>query len=113
MKPSQIIVNDFMRKHNVKLSPSEYKRSLGQANQLLKTYSKEDILTVIEYTSKNVKSRIFSIGYFKFIMEETLKKALLEKVKELQSKNIEPVVEEKEIVNNKFKKKRLMSYGEF
>lgn len=73
---AQIIVNTFAEKFNLRFNGKQYGMQLGQANGLLKHYNKEEIVMCINYLSLfPPKTRIVSLGYLPYILNETLTKA--------------------------------------
>ena len=73
---SQIVVKLFCEKNNLKLNKKDFSRQLGIANNLLKEYTLEEIVTLINYLCIfPLKKEIHSLGYYPYIIEEELPKA--------------------------------------
>jgi hypothetical protein len=103
-----MLVRHFSNQLNIKISPQQYSRQIGMANNLLKRYSYEQLISVIDYISQHpLKKRIFSISYLSYIADETLDKIRLE---ELKSKEIDYGEEEK-VVNERRVSKSMFKRG--
>lgn len=73
---SQRIVKAFAKGFNLKFNGVMFKKQLGMANGLLKFYSVDDILLCIKYMGEVPQGKqIVSLGYFPYILNETIVKA--------------------------------------
>lgn len=84
----------------IEQTPSNMSRTVRQAKTLLsKEYSKEDILTVINYIVNNKNTKIYSFGYISVVIDDILEEMaakkqevkIKEEMNEYLSKNMEVV----------------------
>lgn len=75
-KDNQIVVKLFAEKFNLRFNGKQFGQQLGMANGLLLHYSLEEIVMCINYLSLfPPKARIVSLGYFPYILNDTIVKA--------------------------------------
>lgn len=110
MLEEDVLVKEYLYKHHIKPKGYDYAKYRGSARKLLKQYSSEEILAVIDYTSKVINKRITSFAYFQYIMEDTLQKI---KAQEMKNQISDIDVKEVDLENVKFKRKKVMKYGKF
>ena len=110
MLEEDVLVREYIYKHHIKPQGYDYSKYRNSAKKLLKQYSFEEILAVIDYTSKVINTRIRSFAYFQYIMEDTLQKI---KAQEIKNQISDIDVKEVDLENVKFKRKKVMKYGKF
>lgn len=114
LRNNQRLVNYFVESLNIKIGSSSYKAQLGIANTLLKDYSLDDLCLVIDYLKKYpTKTRVYSLGYMKFIIDDILPKAKVMKLKEEREKLIEFTNEKLEVNNKRKESNSLFKRGKF
>lgn len=107
---SQKIVKYFFEKNDLKLNGAIFKKQLGIANNLLKNYELQEIIIMIDYLYLfPTKSKIISLGYFPYIIDETIPKAKAYFYKEQTKNTISEIKEEVEVKNEVIGKKSMFS----
>lgn len=120
MTQSQEIVKAFCEALRLRFTGTLYTRQIGQASALLKTYTFEEIMSVIDYLGrKGYKKPISSIAFLQYIMNETLQSIEADSIKKKlaeQEVTFTPTVEEVKPLNqakikeNKFVKRGMVSF---
>lgn len=104
----QQLVRHFSNELNIKINRQQYARQIGMANNLLKKYSLEQLISVIDYIKEHpLNKRIVSVAYLSYIADEVLDKIKLE---ELKNKEIDYGEEEK-VVNERRQSKSMFKRG--
>ena len=99
---SQVIVKAFARTFNLKFNGVMFRKQLGMANGLLKFYSLEDILLCMTYLGEVPQGKqIVSLGYFPYILNETIIKAKAYYLKKTIETKVDTVEDYKPIDNTK------------
>lgn len=105
---SQKLVKYFCNKNDIKLNGTMFKRQLGIANRLLEDYKLEEIIMMIDYLYLfPTKNKIVSLGYFLYIIDDTIPKAKAYFYKEKTKNVISEVKEEIEVKNEVIGKKSM------
>ena len=104
----QQLVRHFSNELNIKINRQQYARQIGMANNLLKRYTFEQLISVIDYIKQHpLNKRIVSVAYLSYIADEVLDKIKLE---ELKNKEIDYGEEEK-VVNERRQSKSMFKRG--
>lgn len=111
--PTALIVMSFEQAFNVKFAYGKRGQQLGGARALLKTYSLDDVLVVLDYMKAYpIKSRITSVHYLKYIMEQKLPLAKAWRKSE-EEKKATTFTDIEVNVTNKARAKKRQFRGEF
>jgi hypothetical protein len=90
----QIIAKHFADNFNLKFTQKVFIAQIGQANILLKLYSKEDIIDVLDYLREHPpKKGLSSLAYLQYIINDILPKAKARKL----NKRVITITEDEDI----------------
>ena len=119
MTPSQEIVKAFCEALRLRFTGALYTRQIGQASALLKTYTFEEIMEVIDYLRRRgYKKPISSLGFLQYIMNEILQESQAERIKK-QIEEVKPAeitvqdtkpLNQGKVKDNKFAKRGMVNF---